>query len=121
MNELCKGLAVLGLAVGTAACGGEQESGGASGEPPSQAELVAKGEQVYKNVCATCHGADPNQEGVLGPDIADASIELLTARVVHGTYPEGYTPKRPTSQMVALPHLEPVIPELAAYLASVRR
>ena len=82
---------------------------------------ATRGEQIYRNVCATCHGADPNVDGVLGPAIAGASEELVRARVVDGGYPEGYTPRRNTRQMTALPHLEPVIPELVAYLAEVER
>ncbi|MBW2268548.1 MAG: cytochrome c [Deltaproteobacteria bacterium] len=80
-----------------------------------------RGERVYRNVCATCHGSNPNRDGVTGPAIADASEELLRARVLRGEYPPGYTPKRNTRQMVALPYLEPVIPDLSAYLASVER
>jgi mono/diheme cytochrome c family protein len=79
----------------------------------------ARGERVYRNVCATCHSGDPSQDGVLGPAIAGVSEELLRARVVHGSYPPGYTPKRNTRQMVALPHLESTIADLTAYLATV--
>jgi hypothetical protein len=41
--------------------------------------------------------------------------------VIDGDYPPGYTPKRNTKQMVALPHLEPTLADLTAYLASVER
>lgn len=105
--------AALACAVaGAAACGQEE---------PQVETAEMKGAQIYRNVCATCHAADPNEDGVLGPAIADASEELLYARVVKGEYPPGYTPKRPTSQMVALPHIEPYVPQLAAYLASAKR
>ena len=113
MKTWMRALAALSVSIAAAACGGGDE------EPVETAAM--RGEKVYKNVCATCHGADPNLEGVLGPDIADASLELLRTRIVDGTYPPGYTPKRNTKQMTALPHLEPVIPELHAYLQSVRR
>ena len=106
------GALLVGSALAAAGCGQDA----AQTETPEM-----KGAQIYANVCATCHGGDPNEDGVLGPAIADASEELLYARVVKGTYPPGYTPKRPSSQMVALPHLEPYVPQLAAYLASVRR
>jgi len=101
----------LALTLGLSACGDREEEDTA----------IARGARVYRNVCATCHAADPNEDGVLGPAIAGASQELLEARVVHGNYPPGYTPKRNTKQMVALPHLEPTIPDLAAYLQSVER
>jgi hypothetical protein len=61
---------------------------------------------------------DPTQDGALGPAVAGASHELLEARVIKGGYPEGYTPKRATLVMVALPHLERDIDELTAYLGS---
>ena len=50
-----------------------------------------------------------------------AGAILLTlgceARLLHAEYPPGYTPKRPTQQMVVMPYLEPYIDVLAAYLA----
>ncbi len=75
------------------------------------------GEIVYKNVCVACHNADPSQLGSLGPAIAGSSRELLEARVVHGTYPAGYTPKNPGNVMPKFPHLAGSIDALAAYLA----
>ena len=50
---------------------------------------------------------DPRTDGSLGPAVAGASLELLTARVLRAEYPAGYTPKRETRVMVPLPHLEP--------------
>lgn len=92
------------------ACGGEN----------AEVETAeTRGKRVYGNVCATCHGPNPAQDGVLGPAIAGASEELIRARVIEGGYPPGYTPKRNTKQMVPLPHLEPVIGDLVAYLASI--
>lgn len=86
--------------------------GGGSGD------AVARGEQVYRNVCVTCHGADPSLDGVLGPSVAGASRELLEAKVLHGTYPEGYAPRRGSGQMPKLTYLEDAIPDLAAYLGT---
>jgi len=81
---------------------------------------IAKGKQVYAINCTACHNADPSEDGVLGPAVAGSSLELVTARVVRGNYPPGYTPKRPTQQMVALPHLASSVPALTAYLSSVK-
>lgn len=81
---------------------------------------AAKGKQIYAINCTACHNADPAQDGALGPAIAGSSLTLVEARVVHASYPPGYTPKRPTQQMVALPHLAAAVPDLAAYLQSVR-
>ena len=80
--------------------------------------LAKRGRAVYQSHCLACHNHDPNVDGALGPSIAGASPELLEARVLRAEYPLGYTPKRPTANMVALPHLEADLPALAAYLAS---
>jgi mono/diheme cytochrome c family protein len=127
-------LLATGLAVG---CGGDESapqtatpapaSQTKSAAPPkpaaqvategTEADLVAHGERVYTVNCIACHARDPNQDGGLGPAIAGSSLELLEARVIHGTYPPGYTPKRDTRLMIPLPHLAPDLPALAAYLA----
>lgn len=86
----------------------------------SQADLVAKGRQVYNSNCIACHNPNPADNGALGPAIADSSLALLEAKVIHNTYPPGYTPKRDTHAMIALPHLQKDIGALHAYLASVK-
>jgi mono/diheme cytochrome c family protein len=95
----------------------------APGEAPAKPTATgdpAKGRQIYALNCTACHNADPTKDGALGPAIAGSSLELVTARVLHAAYPPGYTPKRQTQQMVALPHLEPALPDIAAYLQSVK-
>ena len=89
----------------------------ACGEAESSDSPVARGEKVYKAICTTCHAADPGEDGPLGPAIAGSSAELIEAKMLRGEYPPGYTPKRPTTTMPPLPHLEEGIPDLAAYLA----
>jgi len=100
----------LGLALSLAAtgCGGVDDAD----LPPR----VAQGRQVYRANCTACHAADPGRPGALGPAVAGASRALLEAKVLRGTYPEGYLPKRGTRAMMPLPFLEARIPELAAYL-----
>jgi len=88
----------------------------AAAPAPSREALVERGRSVYMANCTACHGMDPTQAGGLGPAVAGASRELLEARVLHATYPEGYTPRRDTQLMVALPHLADDIDALAAYL-----
>jgi len=80
---------------------------------------IEQGRRVYVANCIACHNADPTQDGVMGPAVAGAPLELLEARVLRGAYPDGYTPRRETALMVALPYLQGEIPALAAYLASV--
>jgi mono/diheme cytochrome c family protein len=77
---------------------------------------VEKGRQVWLGQCIACHNSDPARDGPLGPAVKGASRELLEERVVKGTYPPGYTPKRSSKVMPARPDLAPSIPDLAAYL-----
>lgn len=88
-------------------------------EERSPEQLVEAGRSVYNANCIACHGVDPTRDGALGPAVAGSSLELLEARVVRGEYPPGYQPKRPSRVMIALPHLESKLPELAAYLQSL--
>ena len=84
-----------------------------------QAQLspsAERGRQIYLSQCVSCHGTDPAQAGPIGPQIKGSSKELLEAKVVSGTYPAGYTPKRPTTVMLPLPALASDIPALADYL-----
>jgi mono/diheme cytochrome c family protein len=97
---------LLGASIVALACG---DSGG---DP-----LVARGKVVYETHCTACHARDPNLDGPVGPANAGASLELLQAKVLRNEYPQGYTPKRDTQAMIVLPHLEPELPALAAYLA----
>jgi mono/diheme cytochrome c family protein len=87
-------------------------------ESLSPEERVEAGRSVYNANCIACHSLDPSEDGALGPAVAGSSLALLDARVLRAEYPEGYEPKRKTRVMVALPHLEPRLPELAAYLES---
>ena len=79
---------------------------------------VERGRRVYMANCIVCHNPDPTKPGAAGPEVAGASRELLEARVVHGTYPPGYTPKRSTKAMVPLPYLAPRLDDVAAFLAA---
>jgi mono/diheme cytochrome c family protein len=77
---------------------------------------AARGKQVYLAECIMCHHSDPSKDGSLGPAVKGSSRELLEAKVLRATYPPGYTPKRTTSLMPAMPQHAPKIPDLAAYL-----
>lgn len=110
-SRLSRSLIAGLLCIGVSAC----SEGGAPAD-----DAVARGRRVYLTNCTACHNADPTLEGSVGPVVAGASQELLEARILHGNYPPGYTPKNPGAAMPQLPHLAPAIPDLAAYLASVK-
>ena len=79
---------------------------------------VERGRRVYMANCIVCHNPDPTKPGSAGPEVAGASRALIEARVLHAAYPPGYTPKRTTKAMVALPYLAPRLDDLAAFLAT---
>jgi mono/diheme cytochrome c family protein len=120
-------LAVTALAI--SACGpsdgpeASREGQGASASataPPSQGGPglgdPARGQQVWLAQCVACHNLDPGKDGAVGPAVKGATLALLEARVVHGTYPDGYRPKRDTRVMPPRRDLAASVPDLAAYL-----
>jgi mono/diheme cytochrome c family protein len=98
-------LVAVALALALGACNSEKLS--------PEAE---RGRQIYMSSCTACHSADPAQPGAVGPEIKGASLELLEAKLLKGTYPPGYKPKRPTAVMPPQTQLTGDIPALAAYL-----
>jgi mono/diheme cytochrome c family protein len=95
----------VGLALGLGAC--EQQ--------PLSPE-AERGRRVYQGQCTSCHSSDPSQAGPVGPELKGVSRELLETKVLHGSYPPGYRPKRPTAIMPPQPQVAGDIPALAAYL-----
>ena len=89
-------------------------AGGCSQSPSDP--LADRGRQVYLAQCTQCHAADPSQPGPVGPAVRGSSAQLLDAKVLKGSYPSGYKPKRPTNVMPPQPALAAEIPPLAAYL-----
>jgi mono/diheme cytochrome c family protein len=87
-------LLALGGAVALAA--------GCSRTPPLD-PLAERGRQIYLAQCTACHHpSDPAQPGSIGPPIKPTSREVLEAKVLRGSYPVGYTPKRTSHLMQPL-------------------
>ncbi len=82
--------------------------------PPQQ--LVEVGKNYYVSNCTSCHALDPRQDHPVGPAVWGSSLPLLEARILHGNYPEGYSPKRSTRMMAAMPFLKEKIPAIYAFL-----
>jgi mono/diheme cytochrome c family protein len=117
-----RGAALILAALLIGGCGQDEPpapTSGASGAPTAAAPApgdAARGRQVWLAQCVACHNADPAKDGTIGPAVKGASAALLQARVLHATYPPGYTPKRDTRVMPARPDLAPAIPDLTAFL-----
>lgn len=86
----------------------------------AQETLAARGRVLYLSHCIACHNQNPKLNGSLGPDVWGSSKELLEARVVHGTYPAGYTPKRQSQAMPAMPHLAKELDAIVAFLSAIK-
>jgi mono/diheme cytochrome c family protein len=98
-------VALLALAVAVGGC----SDGGLS-------PVAERGRQTYLANCVACHNTDPAQPGPVGPALKGSPRELLEAKVLNGSYPPGYTPKRPTKVMVPIPAVAPEIAALVEYL-----
>lgn len=79
------------------------------------------GKALYQSKCIRCHNADPSKKGSIGPDIADASLELITVRTQKRGYPEGYTPKRKSKVMPIIKLKEAELKALHKYINSFNR
>lgn len=109
---------ILGAAIFAALISCTKKEASPTAAPLTGEALSSRGRTVYQTNCTACHNADPKKSGALGPDVAGSSRELIERRVIQGDYPAGYTPKRPSKVMVALPHLKNDVEALAAYLAT---
>jgi hypothetical protein len=54
--------------------------------------------------------------GAVGPALRGTPRDVLEAKLLRGTYPDGYTPKRSSRIMQPMPALAPDVDALAAYL-----
>jgi mono/diheme cytochrome c family protein len=99
------------LVVVAALLAGCSDTSSGPGNPAAE-----RGREIYLAQCLSCHGPDPAATGPLGPPIKGSPAALLEAKVVRGTYPAGYAPKRPTAAMPPLPALAPEVPALAEFL-----
>ena len=113
MRRFKSAIAATGALATLVACSEETDS---SVDP-----TIGRGEMIYRNVCVVCHNADPNEPGVLGPPIAQATRALLEAKVLRGEYPAGHAPARDTQQMPQFAYLEPNLGDIEAYIASRRK
>jgi mono/diheme cytochrome c family protein len=103
-----RGAALAGLVLVTLALA---SCGDRGGDPAAE-----RGRQVYLAQCTACHASDPGQNGPIGPAVRGSTKPLLEAKILKGTYPPGYTPKRPSTVMQPMPQLGASLDDLAIYL-----
>lgn len=92
---------------------------------PSTAPDLERGRKVWITTCNQCHNKDPNVKGAIGPEVVDAPLEVMLAKVKTGKYPDplppGFVPKRKTKAMRPLPQHEKDVPSIWAYVQSVKK
>ncbi|MBE8400252.1 c-type cytochrome [Leptospira borgpetersenii] len=81
---------------------------------------ISQGKGLYLANCSACHNQNPAVDGTVGPAIQGSNFELLKARIVEGTYPPGYTPKRKSRIMTKLPLTDVQIRNIEAFLNTLR-
>lgn len=79
---------------------------------------ASEGKRIYLSRCAACHNVNPTKVGSIGPDIANSSLELITAKTQKREYPKGYKPKRKTKIMPKIPLSETQLKSLHEYIQS---
>ena len=86
-------------------------------EDPAVYEHAFKPFTEYLAQCTACHHpSDPSLPGSVGPELKGTSRDVLEAKLLRGTYPDGYTPKRSSRVMQPMPGLASDIDALAEYL-----
>jgi mono/diheme cytochrome c family protein len=92
---------------------------------PASTSLIDKGRRLYISNCISCHNKDPNVKGPIGPEIIDAPLEIMTAKIMTGKYPdllpEGFKPKRTTKLMRPITKLKDDIPAIYEYVQSMKK
>jgi mono/diheme cytochrome c family protein len=105
----------VGLTSGCTKKSTENVAAGSAGQAAASDDFN-RGKVIYMTRCIACHNADPKLPGSLGPEIYGSSMELIRLRVTELKYPEGYTPKRKTKIMLAMPDLKNDIAAIHAFL-----
>ena len=72
---------------------------------------------LYISKCASCHNLNPAKAGAVGPDIANASLELVTLKTQKRQYPVGYKPKRKTNAMPKIVLTQKQIRDIHHYIS----
>lgn len=75
-----------------------------------------QGKTVYMARCIACHNSDPKVDGPIGPAVKGSSKDLLEAKIMSMNYPAGYSPKRDSKLMPAMPDLKNDIEALHVFL-----
>lgn len=121
MRRRRRAVTVIAVSVLLAACGGGADQG--APEVTSTEQLVAEGENLYRSMCAQCHGIDLDGTGA-GPPLLHPlyapgtySDEAFAAAVVGGVAPKHWEFGAMPMQAVR----DEDVRAITAYVRSVQR
>ena len=80
-----------------------------------------EGKRIYTSTCIKCHNKDPHIKGSIGPDLFTTPREVFHTKVITGTYPKGYTPKRKTRVMPKFKQLTNDVDKIYDYIQSLKK
>lgn len=80
-----------------------------------------EGKRIYTLTCIKCHNKDPHIKGSIAPDLFTTPREVFHTKVITGTYPDGYTPKRKTKVMPKFKHLTNDVDKIYDYIQSLKK
>lgn len=80
-----------------------------------------EGEVIYKTVCSKCHNINPTKPGSIGPELFTTPKEVFKTKVITGTYPASYKPKRKTRIMPRFKNLTNKIDSIYNYIRSFKK
>ena len=88
---------------------------------PTDQISIQEGKRIYIMTCTKCHNTNPNKAGIIGPDLYSTPLEVFESKVIKGTYPNGYKPKRKTRVMPKFKNLTNKIDAIYNYIRSVKK
>jgi mono/diheme cytochrome c family protein len=80
-----------------------------------------EGAVIYKTVCSKCHNVNPTKPGSIGPELFTTPKEVFRTKVITGTYPVNYKPKRKTRIMPKFKNLTTKIDLIYNYIRSFKK
>lgn len=73
-------------------------------------------QRMYERNCTKCHNPDPSKAGPIGPELVSTPEKAFKQKVVHGTYPKNYKPKRQSNMMPKFAFLDIQVNSLYWYV-----
>lgn len=86
----------------------------------TQTSLANNGKTLYTTHCIRCHNSNPWLSGSVGPELITTPYAVFPTKVLQGSYPRGYAPKRRSKIMPTFPRLTKDIDKIYDYIRSFK-